>query len=546
MSENKKFVLVSVCIIVIYTAALYFLGFFSIGLLSDDYLNFYDALHSSLYEKLTGTLPFTNAFHIRPVYYLSLQKSVAIHDWLGFAADDFWFYRFQNLALLLFTAFLSGLIVLRLTKKMSPSVVILAAVLLYPNNVNNICWTAARVDLLCSFFYLISLYIFLLYYDYRKLYFLVLTVITFTLALLTKELAVTLPFTLMLFAYFIYGKEGIRSSKKILISVFSVFVIYFICRILFLGNNISEIATLYQGFPLENAPGVIARGLISLSIPLDYLALNYLLRNHNKILYLYLLILYGSGAYFIRVMIRTEVSRYIGQVLSVIFLMIIPYAVIGYIRPQMIFLPFIITAVFILWLYSKQRKTSLKLNKTVLRITFIITLGIWSFWTGETVSDWLTSYQKAKLNAVNLLKLDFDRNKKLVLIGNPGRFKQTFMFDKMTGAYNFMKEGDFVIKDTIIDLVQTAAVVKSSVGAKPEYKITGENEFEIKVTAPRQFFYIEGLDNERIRSGFSNEDFSVEFTEYNNISKPIRLKLKILNPGITCYLASELDFIKLY
>ncbi|MEO8513954.1 MAG: hypothetical protein ABI543_10370, partial [Ignavibacteria bacterium] len=83
MQESRKFIYYSLGIYAVYTVVLYMLGFFKIGLLSDDYLNIFDALNSTFYQKLTGHLPFTNSFHIRPVYYLSLEKSVTISGLLG-------------------------------------------------------------------------------------------------------------------------------------------------------------------------------------------------------------------------------------------------------------------------------------------------------------------------------------------------------------------------------------------------------------------------------------------------------------------------------
>ena len=153
MKESPKFIYYSLGIYSVYASALYILGFFSIGLLSDDYLNIYDAVNSTFYQKLTGNLPFTNAFHIRPFYYLSLEKSVNLSTLFGFAPDNFLWFRIQNLMLLYFIAFTAGLTVYYLTKKASVSLICSITILLYPNNINNICWMAARVDLICGFFY---------------------------------------------------------------------------------------------------------------------------------------------------------------------------------------------------------------------------------------------------------------------------------------------------------------------------------------------------------------------------------------------------------
>jgi len=530
----------------VYTACLYALGFFSIGLVSDDYMNIYDAINSTFYQKLTGTLPFTNTFHIRPFYYLSLEKSVSLSALFGFAQDNFVWFRIQNLILFFFIAFSAGLTLFYLTKRASVSLVCSAAILLYPNNINNICWMAARVDLICCFFFIISVLLFFLYSDTGKRSFFILSMITFSLALLTKELAITFPAVIMLAEYFRKGKSGIKKAMPLMIGVVSILVIYFIFRIGILGNNVAEITTLYQSFPLSNAPGVFARALIALSIPMDFITINFQLRNDNKLIILYLFILYGTAFYLIWNSVRTDIYKIIGQLTAFFFILITPYAIVGYIRPQMILLPFVVLSIFLLYLYSEQRRLSIKLKKSVLRTSFIAAMVFWGIWSAGTVMDWQTSYDKARINVDKLISTPIEPGKKIVLIGNPGRFKQTFMFDKMTGAYGFWKDKQYSIKDTINDVIQTAAFQESSIGAKLECTVISPKEFEIKATAPKQFFYIEGYSSERIRTGFKNNDISVEFTEFNTVDKPIKLKLSVLSDKVACYLAEELGFRKIY
>lgn len=546
MKESRKFIYYSLGIYALYGALLYFLGFYNIGLVSDDYLNIYDALNSTFYQKLTGALPFTNAFHIRPVYYLSLEKSVNISSWLGFAPDNFLWFRIQNLMLLIFVAFTAGLTVFYLTKRSSVSLVSSAAILLYPNNINNVCWMAARVDLICCFFYIVSVLLFLLYSDSGKKLFFYISIFTFLISLFTKELAITFPAVVLLIEYFRKGKPGIRISLPLVITFFTILISYFIFRILVLGNNMTEIATLYQSFPLSNAPGVYARALIALSIPMDFITLNYQLRNDNKLILLYLLVLYGSGFYLLWTAVRTDIYRILGQLSAFFFVLITPYAIVGYIRPQMILLPFVVICIFVMYIYSQQRRLSLKLNKKVLRVSFTIAVLFWCLWSGGTVLDWDTSYQKALVNVNNLISAEREPQKRMVIIGNPGRYKQTLMFDKMTGAYNFWKNKKYIINDTINDVIQSAAFQESSIGAEFEVKEISLTEFEIRCKAPRQFFYIEGYNSERIRTGFRNKDISVEFTEFNNVDKPIRLTLRILSSEIECFVAGGLGFRKIF
>lgn len=546
LKESRKFIYYSLGMYALYSALLHFLGFYDIGLLSDDYLNIYDALNSTFYQKLTGALPFTNAFHIRPVYYLSLEKSVNISAWLGFSPDNFLWFRIQNLVLLIFIAFTAGLTVFYLTKRASVSLVCSAAIILYPNNINNICWMAARVDLICCFFYVVSVLLFLLYSDSGKKMFFYISIFTFLIALFTKELAITFPAVIFLIGYFRKGKPGIKHTLPLVISFAVILISYFIFRILVLGNNMTEIATLYQAFPLSNAPGVFARALIALSIPMDFVTLNFQLRNDNKLILLYLLVLYGSGFYLIWTAVRTDIYRILGQLAAFFFVLITPYAVVGYIRPQMILLPFVIISIYVMFIYSEQRRLSLRLNRKVLRASFIIASLFWCLWSTGTVTDWNTSYNKAVVNVNQLLETEHNPQKRIIIIGNPGRFKQTLMFDKMTGAYNFWKNRQFIINDTINDVIQSAAFQESSIGAGFEITNISSTEFVIKCIAPKQFFYIEGYNSERIRTGFRNKDISVEFTEFNTVDKPIKLNLVILSSDIECFVAGELGFRKIY
>jgi hypothetical protein len=545
-AQTGKFTIYVFIIHLVFIVGLYIAGYFKIGLISDDYLNFYDAMNSTLSQKITGQLPFTNAFHIRPVYYLSLEKSAAINNMLGFAYDNFTWYRVQNLIILLLISFICGKIILHTTKRLSIAVIGALTVIIFPNNLNDICWTAGRVDLLCTLFYVISIYLFYMFLSSKNAFFFIGIFVFFILALLTKEIAITLPAVVLLLLYFRDGKKGIAENKKIIINLFGVLALYAFYKFVILGNNLIDIATLYQPNPLSNAPGVFARGLIALTIPLDFLTLNLYLQNHNKIVLLYLLVLYGAIFYLIWAIVKMDNHRYLGQIALLIIVMILPYTFIGYIRPQMILLPFVIVMIHLLWVYGSQKQMSNWLNKKILRSFYAATVIFWGYWSYNVVNDWLISYEKGKLTVDNLINMNIDPAKHTIIIGNPGRFNQTLMFDKITGSYNYWKEKQFTIKDTIVDLVQTGSLSESTIGAKLNLRTISTNEFEIRAVSGTQFFYIEGLIGERLSGGFKNKDMEVEFTEFDNMNKPVRMRLKILSDNVNCYLAENLSFVKIY
>jgi len=546
LNNLNKFRFSIITVYVVFTVLLFILGYFNIGLLSDDYLNFYDATHSTFQQKVTGTLPYTNTLHIRPVYYLSLEKSFAISNWLGFAYDNFTFYRIQNLVLFLVISFLTGMILLELTGRYWLAMIASVSVLLFPNNLNNICWTAARVDLLCCLFFAAIIYFMLRYSEKKDILSLSIISISFLLALFTKETSLTIPFVVFMMIYFIYGKEYIFKLKLPFVIIFSLLSVYLIFRFVFIGNSLGEISTLYQANPFANAPGVAARAAIGLTIPLDFLTLNRMLRQDNKIVLLYLASLYGAVFYLIWIMVKVDIYRHIWQFAALAFVLILPQMFVGYIRPQMVLIPFIIVMIFTLWAYNNHRQFNVSINKRVLQFFYGVTILFWIFWSYQVIMDWEISYHAAKENVNGLIETNLENTKRNIIIGSMGRYKQTLLFDKMTGAYNFWKEKSFTINDTINDVIQTGTLDKTSIGANNEIKNLSSHEFEIKATGKSQFFYIEGYNLERIRTGFRNNDIAVEFTEFNYLDKPIKLKLTILSDNISCYVANESKFIKIF
>ena len=538
----KRYICTCVAVALLFIVLISVPGYFGIGLLSDDYLVIFDATHSSLKEKFIGGLPFSNIFHTRPLYFLSFEKTVWLNKVLGLNYDNFIIYRIQHLVFLILISFISGIIVLKISRSYSLGILVFVAVLIYPNNVNNICWTAARADLLCTLFYLVSLYFFLEFIESPSRAMFMLCVLSTILTLLSKELGVTLPFVLFLFAYYNLGWRGVYITRYLLISLFVVLLIYIGLRFMQNYNQI-EIVTLYQSTPFENVLGILVRCIIALSIPLDYLTLYYDLKNINVIVLIYASIIYGALFYCMWIIIKSNAYIHFGQLILLSFISLFPYLLVGYVRPHMILLPFCLLIILSFHFYIKYLKVVL--NKKILIIFIVAIVMFWTYWTTETVGDWFVSYQKARININNLINENIDSAKRNVVIGNPGRFKQTLMFDKLIGAYNFWKEKDFVIKDTIYDIIQSAALQKNSVGAKFQIKELSSDEFEIHAIAPTQFFYIEGIDIDKTNAMFKNNDIQVEFTEFNDINKPTRFKLKTLNSNADYFLADELGFIKI-
>lgn len=310
-------------------------------------------------------------------------------------------------------------------------------------------------------------------------------------------------------------------------------------------SSLSNTLFLYQSNPIANIPGVFAKSIIALTIPTDFLTLSYWLQFRNPELMIYLAIFYTSLFYFLFYLFRADTTKFIMQFFSLVPALVIPYMLIGYIRPQMILIPFIIVLITLFNSYHNRMKFSLKINERIILALFTATILYWTFWSYKTFDEWKSAFVLSKNSMEKLLNTQITNERYTIIVGNPGRLKQSLLFDKMTGAYNFWKNKSFAVKDTINDIVQSGAIDEESLLAELKVNKISHTEFEISTTGKTQFLYMEGFDAERLRAGFKNDYMSVEFSEFNFMNKATKMKLKIISPDADCYLSSGLNYTKL-
>ncbi|MDD5341238.1 MAG: hypothetical protein PHC97_02240 [Patescibacteria group bacterium] len=119
-------------------------------------------------------------------------------------------------------------------------IAILAAVLfsLLPNHSEAVIWISAIADPMATFFYLLAFYLYLLFRKNKKLYFVLLSTLFFVFALLTKELAITLPFLILAWEIFEAQANKLFKFKDIILRTLAYWLIligYFVLRYLSIG-----------------------------------------------------------------------------------------------------------------------------------------------------------------------------------------------------------------------------------------------------------------------------------------------------------------------
>lgn len=536
--NKKNFYIYSVILFVVFIIMVSSAGFFKIGILSDTFSDSYTAVNSSAVDKITNNLEYIDSYRYRPVLFLTLNGLVNIKNLLGISYDNFLFFNIVNIFLYLLIALISAVIVLRISGNVKLSLITEAVVLFYPNNLHNLCWSAAYFEMLCGILFLLALPFLLKYLADGTARLLVFSNVLFVLALLTKEIAITFPLFCLVIFYIMFGKSFLRKFRAVFISQFSILLIYFIAKT-FLSMGIPVVSGKYfeSGF-LVNTVQVIYKSIIALFVPLDFSVLRISVNSLDIFLIVYILLLLVLLIMVIVNLVRQKQINILLLTTSSFLILISPYIYAGYIRPQLILLPFISVVIMIF--------SFIKIKLKLISYIFIPIFIFWIVWGFGVIGGWQSAYSEGKARIDNVLKTDFNFGKKVVIIGNPTRLQQYFMYDNIMFPYNYFKYQNFIIKDTISDLIRTVALDKESLNSDLKENNTGSGEYEISCTGKTQFFYLGG-DEKQIskNNGFKNSLMAVDFLEFNSLNKPVKIKVKILTDNSEVFIFQKSNLLKL-
>lgn len=191
----------------------------------------------------------------RPLYGLSYLVNYAL-----FGTNPLG-YHLTNLALHLVSAFFVYRIALELIegeRRFWIAATAGALFALYPAHTEAVTWIAGRVDLICAAFYLPALFFFLRWLDSEKKIYFTLSIGSFTLALMSKEMAITLPGLLILCA--LYKNQSLRNTALKVLPFAVLLAAYLAFRTYILRNVEAYQGLVGQSFkPIEILQGFFYR-----------------------------------------------------------------------------------------------------------------------------------------------------------------------------------------------------------------------------------------------------------------------------------------------
>jgi protein O-mannosyl-transferase len=162
----------------------------------------------------------------------------------------------------------------RLLKNLTVALIVTAIWAIHPTHVENVAWISGRTDILAGFFFFLSCLFFLEWFNRPKnpWLFMTGTAVCYALALLCKEMAITLP-GIFLMAFFLpeNRKYGFRQIKGMLGALALVTFGYLEIRYLVLGGTAAATPGISTGHLLLTLPMVFTRyvGLVLGLVPTD-------------------------------------------------------------------------------------------------------------------------------------------------------------------------------------------------------------------------------------------------------------------------------------
>lgn len=201
--ENPKHVinytmLLVLCCIVVATGLLYWSSLKAEFLDFDDKENVVNNVliqHLS-FKNLVQYFSTVQLYMYSPLTFISYAIDNKIHGLNPF------YFKLTNLILHLANVIFVFIFSFQILKKRWMAILTTLLFAFHPMNVDSVSWISARSNLLCTLFFLLSLILYFGYLQKKNYVYLILSIVSCVLSLLSKSAAVMLPFVLLLMDYF--------------------------------------------------------------------------------------------------------------------------------------------------------------------------------------------------------------------------------------------------------------------------------------------------------------------------------------------------------
>ena len=174
---------------------------------------------------ITNTMGENSGGDYRPLEVLSHQ-----FDRTVYGEDSVLGRHITNLLLHIFNVILVYLLTISLTKNKSIGLIsglLFAVIIMNGSHLTPVAWISGRIDLIVTFFYLLSIIFFTNFLNKDSIIFYIISLFSFGLAILSKEMAFTLPIIILLYwiLFCYYKKDTILFSTKRIHNFLKIYIL---------------------------------------------------------------------------------------------------------------------------------------------------------------------------------------------------------------------------------------------------------------------------------------------------------------------------------
>ncbi len=417
--------------------------------------------------------------------------------------------------------------------------------LLHPIHSLDIFWISGRTDMICGIFYISSLLFFIRYFKTEDLRYNFVSILLFILALLSKEMAVSLPLVALAYAL-IFEVGHFKDRVKEAFRLSSVFWLVLIAYLAFRYLNIGDAA-------FSNA---------------DHNLANPLLLFKNLAIYLGLLVIPGG---------HIEIAQYFQAnpmafaVAAIAAILVLVFSAGLFRRSRLLFFTLVFTLITLLpvlrlvmrwYLYIPSVGICLGLayllyltNRSKRRI-FVLSYG------GVLLVCWiyamfLMTDQRRWINAGNLSReytgkvaatIAENQLRSCYLLNVPGELAEVPVNMFGLGSFlNFRLRHEFNYSDSVsVKRISYLSLASEDDFRKQVAHKTGENEYELALfQTGAHFFFPKRTDLQRIAFSegmvIEEPDFQQEILEVNNRKLPVQMivRMKDISDPVLIFRDSE-------
>jgi len=386
--KNRN-ILLSICLIL----AIPSISFFPC--LKNDFINWDDQKYVTE-NKLIMELSWSNIGNIFNNFYMGHYHPLTLLSYMleyrFFKLSPFIFHL-TNVVLHLMNSLLVFWFVLLLRGEVLTSLVVSLLFGIHPLHVESVAWISERKDVLYSFFFLGSLIVYLTYLKTPRMKYYFLSLSLFLFSLLSKSMAMTLPFVLFLCDYLLHRKF----ERKCLVEKAPFLIVAFIFGIIALfAQESSEMMSQKSSSSLIKNIFIMSEVLttyfLKLILPIKLSCIYPSIKGMEGLWsYIYLHLIIGILAAGI---IWGRHNKSIPFGIFFFFATILPVLPIKIVADRYTYIPsiglFFIAAKGFSWLYRSARER-IKIVKNIAATLLIVILGTFSFLTWERCQDWRSS-----------------------------------------------------------------------------------------------------------------------------------------------------------